>query len=451
MTAVHAAKALLPGGWASDVRVTTANGSIRSVELDCQPEPGDERCETLLPGMPNLHSHAFQRGMAGRAEVRGLTVDSFWTWREVMYRFALTMSPDQVEAVAALAYMEMLESGFTRVGEFHYLHHHRDGLPYDDIAEMATRIAAASVRTGIRLTLLPVFYAHATFGGAPPFPQQQRFINDLDTFVLLVEASSTTIAGLDGAVLGIAPHSLRAVTPGELDGLLEMAPDGPIHIHVAEQEKEVADCLAWSGQCPVEWLLDHAPVDERWCLVHATYMTDHETIALAGSGGVAGMCPVTEANLGDGTFPAPVFLASGGRYGIGTDSNVRIGVTGELRQLEYTQRLDRRARNVLSTGGVPTGRSMFDAAFRGGQQALGVPAAGGITIGAPSDLVALAAGTWVGDDGDALLNGWIFARGVAVDRVWVAGREVVSGGRHIHRDGIAGQFHSTMRELLGLT
>ncbi len=448
MTTIHARLALLPDGWARDVRITMANGSFQSVEPNRQPEAGDERCEAILPGMPNLHSHAFQRGMAGLAEVSGPAADSFWTWRDVMYRFALAMNPDQMETVAAQAYIEMLEAGFTRVGEFHYLHHDRDGSPYEDIGEMATRIASASAQTGIRLTLLPVCYAHSTFGGAPPLPEQRRFISDLDGFARLVEASKGAIAGLDGAVLGVAPHSLRAVAPDELAALLDLVPNGPIHIHVAEQEKEVADCLAWSGQRPVAWLLDHAPVDGLWCLIHATHMRRDETTALAASGAVAGLCPVTEANLGDGISPAVEYLAAGGgRYGIGTDSNVRISVTGELRQLEYAQRLQRRARNVLATAGGSTGRSLFDAAQRGGHQSLGV-ADGGIAAAAPADLVALATDAWAGDDGDALLNGWIFASGVAVDAVWVAGRKVVQGGRHMLRDDETARFQATMRQLL---
>ena len=385
--------------------------------------------------------------MAGRAEVSGPVADTFWTWRDVMYRFALTMDPDQLEAVATLACVEMLESGFTRVGEFHYLHHDRDGSPYADVAEMASRIGAASAHTGIRLTLLPAFYAHATFGGALPLPKQRRFINDLDRFAHLLRASEDAIAGLDGAVLGIAPHSLRAVTPGELDGLLEMASPSPIHIHAAEQEKEVDDCLAWSGQRPVEWLLDHAPVDGRWCLIHATHMTERESGALAKSGAVAGLCPVTEANLGDGAFPAVAYLAAGGEFGIGTDSNVRIGVADELRQLEYAQRLVRRGRNVLATERAATGRSLFEAAFNGGQQALGATTLG-IAVESPADLVALASDSWEGSDGDALLNGWIFARGVAVSDVWVAGRRVVHEGRHLLRDAATNRFRSTMRELL---
>ncbi|TIX55909.1 MAG: formimidoylglutamate deiminase, partial [Mesorhizobium sp.] len=289
----------------------------------------------------------------------------------VMYRFALSMTPDQVEAVAAQLYVEMLEAGFSRVGEFHYLHHDRDGKPYGNIAEMAERIAAAAAETGIGLTLLPVFYAHSSFGGAAPNEGQRRFINDVQRFGRLLEKGRESVRSLDQAVVGVAPHSLRAATPEELDAVTAMAPDGPIHIHIAEQIKEVEDCIAWSGARPVQFLLDHAKVDRRWCLIHATHMTEAETVRMARSGAIAGLCPITEANLGDGTFAAPLFVEHGGRFGVGSDSNVLIGLPDELRQLEYSQRLTHRARNVLAVAGGSAGRALFDAALDGGSAALG--------------------------------------------------------------------------------
>ncbi|WP_292554079.1 formimidoylglutamate deiminase, partial [Mesorhizobium sp.] len=348
MTAIFAEQALLPDGWNNNVRITLAGGRIAAAEPGASPLTGDERHAIVLSGMSNLHSHAFQRGMAGLAELRGPSTDSFWSWREVMYRFALSMTPDQVEAVAAQLYVEMLEAGFSRVGEFHYLHHDRDGKPYGNIAEMAERIAAAAAETGIGLTLLPVFYAHSSFGGAAPNEGQRRFINDVQRFGRLLEKSRESVRSLDQAVVGVAPHSLRAATPEELDAVTAMAPDGPIHIHIAEQTKEVEDCIAWSGARPVEFLLDHAKVDRRWCLIHATHMTEAETVRMARSGAIAGLCPITEANLGDGTFTAPLFVEHGGRFGVGSDSNVLIGLPDELRQLEYSQRLAHRARNVLA-------------------------------------------------------------------------------------------------------
>ncbi|MER9022088.1 formimidoylglutamate deiminase [Mesorhizobium sp. M0815] len=448
MTAIFAEQAVLPDGWRSDVRIVISDGKIATAEANTSPLPGDERHSVLLSGMPNLHSHAFQRGMAGLAELRGPSADSFWSWREVMYRFALSMTPDQVEAVAAQLYVEMLEAGFSRVGEFHYLHHDRDGRPYANIAEMAERIVAAASETGIGLTLLPVFYAHSSFNGAAPNEGQRRFINDVNQFSRLVEKSRESLRALTQAVVGVAPHSLRAVTPEELENITAMAPEGPIHIHIAEQMKEVEDCLAWSGARPVEWLLANAKVDHRWCLIHATHMTDTETTDMAKSGAVAGLCPITEANLGDGTFAAPLFMQHGGRFGIGSDSNVLIGLPNELRQLEYSQRLAHRARNVLAVAGGSTGRALFDAALEGGSSALGAGASR-ITAGASADLVSLDGKhpSLAGKAGDAILDAWIFANGTKIDCVWVHGRKLVSDGRHARRDAIAERFRKVMTAL----
>ncbi|TGQ53653.1 formimidoylglutamate deiminase [Mesorhizobium sp. M1C.F.Ca.ET.193.01.1.1] len=448
MTAIFAEQALLPDGWQGNVRIATDGGRIIAVETSASPQASDERHAILIPGMPNLHSHAFQRGMAGLAELRGPSADSFWSWREVMYRFALSMTPDQVEAVAAQLYVEMLEAGFSRVGEFHYLHHDRDGRPYANIAEMAERIAAATGETGIGLTLLPVFYVHSAFGGAVPNEGQRRFINDVERFGRLLEKSRESVSTLEQAVVGVAPHSLRAATPDELNAIVAMAPDGPIHIHVAEQVKEVEDCVAWSGKRPVELLLDHANVDKRWCLIHATHMADAETVAMARSGAIAGLCPITEANLGDGTFAAPLFIEHGGRFGIGSDSNVLIGLPDELRQLEYSQRLAHRARNVLARAGGSTGRALFDAALDGGSAALGA-APSAIAVGGPADLVSLDAShpSLAGKAGDAILDAWIFANGSKVDCVWVHGKKQVSGGRHAKREAVAKRFRAVMTSL----
>ncbi|MDX8540139.1 formimidoylglutamate deiminase [Mesorhizobium abyssinicae] len=448
MTAIFAEQALLPDGWNNNVRIRLAGGRVAAVEPGASLLPGDERHAVLVPGMPNLHSHAFQRGMAGLAELRGPSADSFWSWREVMYRFALSMTPDQVEAVAAQLYIEMLEAGFSRVGEFHYLHHDRDGKPYGNIAEMAERIAAAAGATGIGLTLLPVFYAHSSFGGAAPNEGQRRFINDVERFGRLLEKSRESVRSLDQAVVGVAPHSLRAATLDELNAVTAMAPDGPIHIHIAEQTKEVEDCIAWSGARPVEFLLGHAEVDRRWCLIHATHMTETETVRMGESGAIAGLCPITEANLGDGTFAAPLFVEHGGRFGVGSDSNVLIGLPDELRQLEYSQRLAHRARNVLAVAGGSTGRALFDAALDGGSTALGTGPAR-IAVGASADFVSLDQNhpSLAGKTGDAILDAWIFANGTRVDCVWVHGKKQVSGGRHIGREAIAERFRAVMTAL----
>ncbi|MCZ0735983.1 formimidoylglutamate deiminase [Phreatobacter sp. AB_2022a] len=445
MTVIHAKEALTADGWARNVRIAIAGGRIAAITPGAAAAAGDERHDHVVAGMPNLHSHAFQRGMAGLAELRGPGADSFWSWRTVMYRFALSMTPDQVEAVAAQLYVEMLEAGFTRVGEFHYLHHDGDGRAYADIAEMAARIAAASASTGIGLTLLPVFYAHAGFGGTAPGEGQRRFINDLDGYARLLDRCRTLAAGLPGGLAGVAPHSLRAATPEELGAVVALAGEAPIHIHIAEQVKEVEDCLAWSGRRPVEWLLANQPVDGRWCLIHATHMTEAETRGMAAAGAIAGLCPVTEANLGDGTFPAVDFTGHGGRYGVGSDSNVLIGLPDELRQLEYSQRLAHRARNVLAAPGGSTGRALFDAALTGGAAALG--GAEALRVGAPADLVSLRARHGLDLAGDGLLDAWIFANGAMVDGVWVHGVRQVVDGRHVARDAIGCRFTAVMRAL----
>jgi formimidoylglutamate deiminase len=451
--AFWSATALLPEGWTQDVRFTVSDGRIASVEAGLAAVPGDEVLQITLPGLANVHSHAFQRGMAGLAEHRGYEAgtnsdDNFWSWREVMYRFLDRLTPDDMEAIAALAYVEMLETGYTHVGEFHYLHQDPAGRPYGDPAEMAARIAAAAKSTGIGLTLLPVFYAHSNFGGQAPGHGQRRFIHDLDSFERLLEACRPLLSDGDG--LGIAPHSLRAVTPDELSALIAMHRQGPIHIHAAEQQKEVLDSLAFSGKRPVEWLLDHAGLDERWCLIHATHLNDAETDALAASGAVAGLCPVTEANLGDGIFPALRFLEAGGRIGTGTDSNILIDPAQELRGLEYSQRLAHQARNVLASDThASVARRLFEATLAGGAQAMGI--APGLAAGNQADFVTLDPDhpALHGRSDDRLLDTWIFAaRTSCIDTVWKRGRKLVSGGQHIARPGVTKRYLRVLDRIL---
>jgi formimidoylglutamate deiminase len=455
MTTLWFETALLPQGWASQVRIEASDGRIISILTGVVPGERDERHAIALPGLPNLHSHAFQRGLAGLTERRGAQSDSFWSWRELMYQFVERMDPEDLEAITALAYAEMLEAGFTRVGEFHYLHHDRDGAPFADPGELAGRIAAAAGSTGIALTLLPVFYAHGSFAGAAPAPRQRRFISDPARYADILEASRVAVRALPGARVGVAPHSLRAVTPQELSAVVALGRGAPVHIHIAEQVKEVEDCLAWSGQRPIEWLLEHAPVDEHWCLVHATHATTAELAGIAARGAVAGLCPMTEASLGDGIFRARDFREYQGRFGIGSDSNVRLDAAEELRLLEYSQRLEHRARNVLAgAGGASTGRTLFDAALAGGAQALLTGAAAedtGLAVGGWLDLVTLR-----GDDPalvarreDEILDSWIFCGGrAAIDCVWRAGEKVVMDGRHREREGIQARYARTMRRLL---
>lgn len=435
--------ALLPEGWAEDVGIDIGDGVILAVEKGARAD-GRERVEGIaVPGMPNLHSHAFQRGMAGLTERRGPGNDSFWSWRDLMYRFLDELTPEDVEALAAQAYVDMLEAGCTAVGEFHYLHHAPGGVPYANLAEMSERIVSAAGETGIGLTLLPSLYAHGSFGGTPPHEGQRRFINDVGRFLRLVDGARESLKSLPDAAIGIAPHSLRAVSPVLLREAVSAMPEGNIHIHAAEQVKEVEDCVAWSGLRPVEWLLEHAGLDRRWCLIHATHMTKAETERLAASGAVAGLCPLTEANLGDGIFNGPPYRAAGGRFGIGTDSNIEIDVAGELKQLEYSQRLAHRMRNAMALEeDESTGRVLYGTALSGGAQALG-RAIGSLAPGLRADIVVLSDRhpEMAALRGDRWLDQFIFVQGRrVVDRVYVGGRKLVENGCHIRRASVSERF-----------
>ncbi|CAO3440679.1 formimidoylglutamate deiminase [Azospirillum endophyticum] len=438
-------RALLAGGWASGVLLRFDDqGLIVAIEtgLDTPPAGVERAAGPVVPGMPNLHSHAFQRAMAGLTERAGPGEDSFWTWREVMYGFVRRIDPDRLQAVAAMAYAEMLERGYTSVAEFHYLHHHPNGRPYADPAEMSMRILAAADATGIGLTHLPVLYAQGGFGGQPAGEGQRRFLNDPDRLLRIVEACR---AAPGGHRTGLALHSLRAVSPDAmavtLDGLSALDPAAPVHIHVAEQTAEVDACLAWSGRRPVEWLLDCGRLGPSWCLVHATHVTADEVAGIAASGAVAGLCPTTEADLGDGLFPARDFLAQGGRFGVGSDSQVIIDAAEELRLLEFGQRLAARRRNLLASApGASTGAALYRAAVAGGSQALGLPVpAGGLEAGQRADLVMLDPDDprLYGRDEDTLLDAYIFAGArTAVRDVVAGGRLVVRDGRHVDADTI---------------
>jgi formiminoglutamate deiminase len=451
MPTLHLEKALIGGDITSDVAVAVEGGRIASVTPGMARKRGWNRIRGLtLPGLPNLHSHAFQRGMAGLSELRGASDDSFWTWREVMYRFLDRLNPDDVAAIAAQAYAEMLETGFTAVCEFHYLHHDVDGRAYGELGAMAGAIAQAAGETGIGLTLLPVLYRFGGFGQAEASHGQRRFLCAPDQFAALVEASREMLAGVDDAKLGIAPHSLRAVGADDLTMALALASGGPVHIHIAEQEKEVADCLAWSGRRPVEWLFDHAEPGARWCLIHATHLTPSERDAIARSGAVAGLCPITEASLGDGIFDGVAFAEAGGRYGVGSDSNIQIGAAAELRQLEYSQRLRDRRRARLAPPLGSVGASLCQAALAGGAQASG-RALGAIAPGLRADLVTLDLDhpSMVGREGHALLDSAIFAAPEwPVAEVRVGGRLVVEDGRHVHAQSIRQRYASVMRRVL---
>jgi formimidoylglutamate deiminase len=447
--ALLAPHALLPGGWARDVLlVWDAAGRLTGVTPEAAGIAGVQRAAgQVIPGMPNLHSHAFQRAFAGLAEYRGDGGDSFWSWRERMYRFAGAVTPEQVEDIATQLYIEMLHAGYTSVCEFHYLHHDAQGAAYADPAELGLRIVAAARRAGIGLTLLPVLYQASGFGAQAPLPAQRRFVNEVDALLRIVERLRSTEARV-----GVAPHSLRAVPPAALaevvQGLHAMDAAAPVHVHIAEQQREVDDCIAWGGQRPVQWLMGHAPVDARWCLVHATHADAHERRAIAGSGAVVGLCPTTEANLGDGVFDAADLQQAGGAWGIGSDSHASVDAAEELRWLEYLQRLAAQRRNVLATAQRPqTADHLWLSAVAGGAQASARPVAG-LQDGQRADFVVLSADE--GLDPALALAAHVFAnqRRDTIAEVWVGGRCRVAQGRHEHGDEARRRFIAARGRLL---
>jgi formimidoylglutamate deiminase len=440
---LSAASALLPQGWARDVRIRIDGGRIAEVTTGA-PGPGSG---VILPAPVNLHSHTFQRAMAGLTEGRTAGQDSFWTWRALMYRFLDRLSPEDVQAIAAQAMVEMAEAGFSTVCEFHYLHHPVGGGTYADPAEMSARIAAAATETGLGLTHLPVIYEQGGVDGRPLTGGQLRFGSSPEVFAALLDGAGRALAGMPDAVLGVAPHSLRAVSRGTLGRVAGMT-DGPVHIHIAEQVAEVTEVQAAWGARPVDWAAANLPLDPRWCMIHATQMTPAETIALAKTKAVAGLCPITEANLGDGIFDAPGWLASGGAFGVGTDSNIRISLAEELRLLEYSQRLLGKARAVMADQ-RSTGRLLWEEAAKGGAQAAG-RGSGRIEVGQWADLLALDTTDLrlEGLAGDQLLDAFVFAgRDGLVADLWSAGRHIVQGGRHIAAEPVAARFRATMHRL----
>lgn len=452
MKSYIAERALLPQGWAENVLISLdEKGFIVEVSAGAPREKlaGAQRLSgAVLPGMPNLHSHAFQRAMAGLTESALNPEDSFWTWRDLMYRLVGRLNPDQVEAIASYLYIDMLKGGYTSVAEFHYLHHNIDGRPYADPAEMAKRVLAAADRTGIGITLLPVMYAHGGFGGKEPAAGQRRFLHQTDDYLALLQSLSSAC---DHRLrrLGACFHSLRAVTPDEMKAILTATDDGrPVHIHIAEQQKEVDDCLAWSGKRPIQWLYDEFAVDHRWCLIHATHADDQEVTRMAKSGAVVGICPTTEANLGDGLFPAIDYARQGGRFGVGSDSHVSLSVVEELRWLEYGQRLKHERRNRLYSAARPNiGAYLYDVCVAGGAQAMGQPV-GRIATGQRADLVVLdgAHPLMAHVSGDDILSRWLFG---GTDRlvkdVMVGGAWVVQEGRHVEEEAAGRRFAEVIK------
>jgi formimidoylglutamate deiminase len=444
---LYAKTALLPDGWARDVRIRIENGRIAEIAKGVAGQ--GHGC--ILPAPVNLHSHTFQRAMAGLTEARTAGQDSFWTWRALMYRFLDRLSPDDVQAIAAQAMVEMAESGFAAVAEFHYLHHPVGGGTYADPAEMSGRIVAAAAETGLGLTHLPVIYEQGGVDGRTLQGGQLRFGSIPDVYARLLDGARQALAALPDAVLGVAPHSLRAVSRDTLARVADIVPAGPIHIHIAEQIAEVVEVKAAWGARPVAWALSNLPLDARWCMIHATQMTPKETGELARTGAVAGLCPITEANLGDGIFDAAVWQAAGGAFGVGTDSNVLISLPEELRLLEYSQRLAHKSRALLATPDQSTGRVLWTGAAQGGAQAAGRDS-GTIAVGQWADLLALDTADLrlEGLTGDTILDAAIFAgRDGLVTDLWSAGRHIVKDRRHIARDAVAARFRATMQHLRG--
>jgi formimidoylglutamate deiminase len=451
------ASALLPAGWAADVTLTLGpQGMIEKVETGTHDNSAKTLKGIAIPAVPNVHSHAHQRLMAGLAEVAGPGADSFWTWREVMYGFALKLGPEDLQAVAAQLYVEMLKSGSTVVGEFQYLHHQPDGSLYQEPAELSLRCFAAAEDAGIAITMLPTLYAYGGFGGQAPTNGQRRFINDEKRYLKILSTLDSVSKTNPLRQLGISPHSLRAVTKelltnviGGLDGMGRKS--APIHIHVAEQTKEVDDCLAWSGGArPVQYLLDNFALSSRWCGIHATHMTADETHRMARSGMIAGLCPTTEANLGDGIFPADGFMKAEGAIAIGSDSHVSVSPAEDLRVLEYSQRLRDRTRNALASGpGKSTGRTLLDAALKGGAASMAQPV-GALAPGFRADIAVLddEHPALIGRSKDSALDSWIFSGGnQCVRDVFVAGKPVVEDRRHINEETIFKNFRAAVKRL----
>ena len=451
MPSIFSKTARLETGWAKNVRLDIEGGVIAKITPSTKATPGDVAVDTLLPALANLHSHSFQRAMAGMTEFRAAGRDSFWTWRDLMYRFVDHITPEQTEAIASLVFMEMQEAGYASVGEFHYIHHQSGGQRYDTLAELSNRVFAAANNSGIGLTHLPVLYTYGGAGKIPLSGGQLRFGNDVASFNRLVSEAKDSVKFLPSDTrVGIAPHSLRATSPEDLSELLASHPSGPVHIHVSEQEKEVADISDWLGARPVEWLLGNANVNERWCLIHATHMTQAETIAMSKTGAVAGLCPITEANLGDGPFNGPTYLENGGAFGLGSDSNVRISLTEELRTLEYSQRLRDMSRNVLAGKNGSVGETLYLGAAKGGAQALDRDA-GAIRTGALADLVAIdsQAPSLCALADDQILDGLAFAASDnVVTDLWSAGRHCVQGGKHIARDRLVSNYRTAVSQLM---
>lgn len=452
---LYAERALLSDGWAERVLLEVDSRGIISRLTKNAADSGDAQMlrGVVLPGMANVHSHAFQRAFAGYTEQRQTGDDNFWSWRQVMYDFVSRVTPEQVYTVAEQLYIEMLKAGYTVVGEFHYLHHDVDGKPYASLTEMSERIIEAARICGIAITHLPVLYAHGGFGGQPASIGQRRFLNHVEQFSNLLEKLFSTYCNDANIRIGIAPHSLRAVTEQELRQALanldHLDRDAPVHIHIAEQTGEVDDCLNWCGARPVAWLYDHFTPDHRWCLIHATHLSAAELDTVATSEASVGLCPTTEANLGDGVFPAEKFLDGGGRFGIGSDSNVSVSPIEELRTLEYSQRLVHRRRAILAPAGGSVGAHLYATAARNGAIALGRHS-GTLEIGYQADLVVIDDQTpvLVNKPAHTLLDAMVFAGNTnPVTDVMVSGVWQVRDRYHPREESVFKAFKRVLNEV----
>ncbi len=451
---IHCSWALLADGWAKDVLLHwDSAGRIDAIERGIKDSSDVRLLGPTIPGMPNLHSHAFQRGMAGLTERAGPADDSFWTWRDWMYRFVELLSPDDLRAIASWLYCEMLKGGYTSVAEFHYLHHQVNGQPYDSPAEMSSAIIESAVFTGIRLTHLPVLYTFAGFDRAPLSRGQLRFANNTQSLLALFASLQATYQGHPLVTIGLAAHSLRATELGQLQRLTEELTRQAatrLHLHIAEQTAEVEACEAWSGLRPVEWLGEHFDLSDRWCLIHATHLNDRELDIITDARAIVGLCPTTEANLGDGIFRGRDFHRRQGLFGIGSDSHMSVSAAEELRTLEYSQRLCHRQRQVMADSNESLGRSLYEHAAKCGAQALG-QTFGMIELGTAADLVVLNENhpLLFGRGGDRLLDAYVFCGGPEMIRhVFVGGRQVVIDGRHQQEEELAGNFKKCIASLL---
>ncbi len=450
MAVFFAPRALLADGWHEDVLITTdASGQIAELTPNSTPGSATHLAGPVIPAIANLHSHAFQRAMAGLAEVAGDPQDSFWTWRDLMYRMVQRLSPEQVGDIATHLYIDMLKGGYSQVAEFHYLHHDAQGKPYADDAMLLNLIAAAET-AGIGQTLLPVLYSYSGFGSQPASDGQRRFIQQTEAYLQQKQRVAQWSANKPLLNHGICFHSLRAVSEAQMREVLAAgAADVPVHIHVAEQEKEVNDSLAWSGERPVAWLYNRFEVDQRWCLIHATHLDDREIQRMAASGAIAGLCPTTEANLGDGIFPAVEYIAQGGRWGIGSDSHVSLSAQEELRWLEYGQRLRDRRRNRITLPHQPSvGDLLWLQAAQGGAQACAINT-GELAVGKRADWLVLENDAFLRSVNSAsLLNRWLFGGTQSQIRdVFVAGNQVISEGHHPAEEAAAARFAQAMSAL----